>query len=217
MEKFKRKPLGYNFSDLNPFIDTDTMEEHYNVLYKKYVDNFNTALLENGIDTNGTYEELLYILQTSHLYGDTVSTQLRNSGGGFLNHTIYFENISPFNRDYEMYASDELKSILNLVSFTLGSGEAYNTSLDNFIKVFSEVGMKVFGSGWVWLIKKDNRVMIVTTKNQDNPMMTSDCKILLGMDVWEHSYYLKHRADRASYIRDFFRTIDWSVVSNRLN
>jgi Fe-Mn family superoxide dismutase len=218
MEKFKRKPLGYNFSDLNPFIDTDTMEEHYNVLYKKYEDNFNTALFENGIDTNGSYEDLLSILKASNLYNDAISTQLRNSGGGFLNHMLYFENISPFNRDYEMYASDELKYIINTVSYTMGSYSALShTSLDEFIKVFSEVGMKVFGSGWVWLIKKDNKVMIVTTKNQDNPIMTSDCKILLGMDVWEHAYYLKHKADRASYIRDFLRTIDWSVVSNRLN
>lgn len=209
---FKRLPLGYDFSALNPFIDTATMEEHYDVHYKKYTDNFNTALIENGIDTNGSYEDLLYILQTAHLYNEPVSSELRNNGGGYLNHMLYFENISPLNRDYELYASDELKRIINAVSYIMGS----SSSLDEFIRVFSNAGMKVFGSGWVWLIKKDNRAMIVTTKNQDNPLMTSDCKVLLGMDVWEHAYYLKHKADRASYIRNFFRTIDWSVVSSRL-
>jgi Fe-Mn family superoxide dismutase len=89
-------------------------------------------------------------------------------------------------------------------------------SYDNFMENFIKAGSDVFGSGWVWLVAKENRPYILTTKNQDNPLMSTECRILLGMDVWEHAYYLKHMADRNAYMKDFFRTIDWKVVSDRL-
>jgi Fe-Mn family superoxide dismutase len=89
-------------------------------------------------------------------------------------------------------------------------------SYKNFYDTFKQAGLSVFGSGWVWLIEKDGQLMIVTTSNQDNPIMEYDCKILLGMDVWEHAYYLKHKAKRENYIQDFFNVINWKVVSERL-
>jgi Fe-Mn family superoxide dismutase len=197
---FKRSSLGYDFSALNPFIDTATMEEHYNVHYKKYTDNFNTALIVNEITTDGSYDSLKDILAAYQNYD-----AIRNNGGGYLNHMFYFENISPMNRDYNTYASDELKVMIDAIG-----------GHEELVRLFSESGLKVFGSGWVWLIEKMGRVMIVTTKNQDNPIMSTECRILLGMDVWEHAYYLKHKADRAAYIRDFLETIDWSVVSSEI-
>ena len=89
-------------------------------------------------------------------------------------------------------------------------------SYEKFVEIFKTAGKKVFGSGWVWLLSNGNRLSIVTTANQDNPLMSINTNILIGMDVWEHAYYLKHKADRAAYLDDFFRVIDWAVVSSRI-
>lgn len=199
---YKRKELSYQLNDLQPFIDTKTMNEHFNVHYKKYTENLNNALFENEIVTDGTIPSLISVLRNYENY----PVVIRNNGGGYLNHMLYFDNISPYNNDYETYASDELKSMIER-----GFG-----SYQNFEDNFKKAGKSVFGSGWAWLVLSGNKLLILTTANQDNPLMEMDTKILLGMDVWEHAYYLKHMADRESYMDDFFRTIDWSVVSNRL-
>jgi Fe-Mn family superoxide dismutase len=198
---YKRKELNYGLTDLEPFIDYKTMNEHYNVHYKKYTDNLNQALLEGEILTDGSLGSLVDILIA---YQN--NNKIRNNGGGYLNHLLYFENISPYNRDYIIHASYELQM---LIGATYGD---YDTFMQQFIKA----GADVFGSGWVWLVVKQNKLFILTTKNQDNPLMSTECRILLGMDVWEHAYYLKHMADRMAYMKDFFRTIDWQVVSDRL-
>lgn len=199
---YKRKELSYQLNEIEPFIDTKTMNEHYNVHYKKYTENLNKALFENEIVTDGTIPSLISVLRNYENYPIVI----RNNGGGYLNHFMYFDNISPYNNDYETYASDELKSMIER-----GFG-----SYQNFEDNFKKAGKSVFGSGWAWLVLSGNKLLILTTANQDNPLMEMDAKILLGMDVWEHAYYLKHMADRDSYMDDFFRTIDWSVVSNRL-
>jgi Fe-Mn family superoxide dismutase len=198
---YKRKELNYGLTDLEPFIDYKTMNEHYNVHYKKYTDNLNQALLEGEILTDGSLSSLVDILIAYQS-----NNKIRNNGGGYLNHLIYFDNISPVNRDYIIAASYDLQMFI---------GGTYG-SYDNFMEQFVKAGSEVFGSGWVWLVEKQNRPYILTTKNQDNPLMSTECRILLGMDVWEHAYYLKHMADRAAYMKDFFRTIDWQVVSDRL-
>jgi Fe-Mn family superoxide dismutase len=192
-----RKPLRYDFGALVPYIDEETMYEHYDKHYKKYTDNFNKALEEIN---QGYNRNLIQILKD---YSNI--TEIRNNGGGYYNHLLYFDNISPFGNTYNT-ASLEIKT---LIDNNFGSFE-------NFVKNFKTAGSKVFGSGWVWLILHNNKLKIATTKNQDNPIMSLNCTILLGMDVWEHAYYLKHKSDRASYIDDFFDIIDWKVVSNRL-
>lgn len=198
---YKRKELSYGLSDIQPFIDYATMDEHYNVHYKKYTDNLNQALLEGEILTDGTIGNLLDIL-IAYQNNPTI----RNNGGGYLNHLLYFDNISPLNRDYNTDASEDLQIFLGT---TFGS-------YDGFKEEFIKAGSGVFGSGWVWLVNRADKPFILTTKNQDNPLMSTECRILLGMDVWEHAYYLKHKADRASYMKDFFKTIDWKVLSERL-
>lgn len=194
---FFRKPLYYGFNKLEPFIDTATMDEHYNAHYKKYQDNLNQALVENGI------------------YGDDITDilkkyssvlKIRNNGGGFYNHLLYFDNISPYHNSYERNASVELKTLINQ---TFGSYESFKSK-------FISAGADLFGSGWVWLLLKDGKLMIGTTKNQDNPIMQENYKILLGMDVWEHAYYLKHKSNRKAYMEDFFKVIDWDIVNQRL-
>lgn len=194
---FYRKPLYYGFNKLEPFIDTATMDEHYNKHYKKYEENLNQAIAENNIQE----DDIEVVLRN---YSNI--TKIRNNGGGFYNHLLYFDNISPYHNDYNQNASQELKMMINQ---TFGSYE-------NFKKQFIKAGSDLFGSGWVWLLCKDDKLMIATTKNQDNPIMQEDYKILLGMDVWEHAYYLKHKSDRKAYMEDFFKTIDWDNVSERL-
>jgi len=202
---FVRKPLSYELFDLRPFIDSETMDEHYNVHYKKYTENMNKAIYDDNIqiDAANALGSLIAQLKNYQEY----SAEFRNNAGGYVNQMIYFENMYPQNNDYETYASDELKSMIDM---NFGGYE-------NFVELFKKAGKSVFGSGWVWLLSNGNRLSIVTTANQDNPLMSVNTNILLGMDVWEHAYYLKHKADRAAYLDDFFRVIDWSVVSSRLN
>jgi Fe-Mn family superoxide dismutase len=194
---FERVELSYGLSALEPFIDTRTMNEHYNVHYKKYTDNLNEAIAEENLEGQSIH----YILLNYR-----ISKKLRDNAGGFYNHFLYFQNISPYHRQYELYSSAELKALVS----------SRFRSYENFKERFKDVGLKVFGSGWVWLILKNGVLEIVTTANQDNPLMTMDCEVLLGMDVWEHAYYLKHLADRKSYIDDFFEVIDWKIISERI-
>ena len=196
--QYQRKFLSYTLDSLEPFIDTRTMNEHYNVHYKKYTDNLNTELLQYGITSDGTIESIKYILKNTDI------RKIIDNGGGYYNHFLYFENISPYKNTFDK-ASIELK---NIIYYSFGSYK-------NFKNEFTKAGLEVFGSGWAWLISENGYIYIVTTRNQNNPIMNKDCKILLGMDVWEHSYYLKHLADRKSYIEDFFAVIDWKIVSER--
>lgn len=194
---FYRKPLYYQLNELEPFIDMATMNEHYNKHYKKYEENLNQALLENNI----RIDNIESVLKNYHSI-----PKIRNNGGGFYNHLLYFDNISPYAREYDIYASHKLKQLINQ---NFGSYQNFKT---HFIKA----GSDLFGSGWVWLVFKNGKLIIGTTKNQDNPIMRYDYTILLGMDVWEHAYYLKHRSNRKGYMEDFFKTIDWNIVSQRL-
>lgn len=195
---YTREELDYSLTALEPFIDTKTMNEHYNVHYQKYTDNLNQELNKLGIQNDGSIDSLVQILKKY----DNYDVKIRNNGGGFLNHHIYFKNIGPVNRDFDVYASDVLKEKIY---------KKFNT-YENFVNNFSNAGSDVFGSGWVWLVDDGSKLRLLTTANQDNPLMSVDCNILLGMDVWEHAYYLKHMADRKSYIKDFFSTINWESI-----
>lgn len=169
------------------------MEEHYKVHFKKYTDNMNEAIKEEGINITGIQE----LLRLAVNY----SPKLRNNAGGYYNHVIYFEQFTPEN-----------KSPKETVKIAL------ERDFEDFKESFTQAGLDLFGSGWVWLISDGvDKLSIVTTPNQDNPFMMSNFggKILIGMDVWEHAYYLKHQADRKSYIKDFFNVIDWDVVEER--
>jgi Fe-Mn family superoxide dismutase len=137
---------------------------------------------------------------------DKYSDKVRNNGGGFYNHFLYFQNLSPGKKTPK---GDLLESIKK--SFG---------GLPQLKKKIEESGTGLFGSGWVWLItNKDGNLSLLTTPNQDNPIMKKSFKgeILMGMDVWEHAYYLKHKADRKTYIKDFLDVVDWDVVEDRFN
>jgi Fe-Mn family superoxide dismutase len=201
-KKFTRKPLPYSLKDLSPSIDKETMEEHYGVHYKKYTDNLNQAIVEEKIDVEmgPEMEGIKKILRNVDKYSDKV----RNNGGGFYNHYLYFQNMSPEKKTPKGDLAQAIK-------------ESFG-GLSQLKKNLEESGTGLFGSGWVWIVSdKRGNLSILTTPNQDNPIMKKSFigEILLGMDVWEHAYYLKHKADRKSYIKDFLEVVDWDVVNER--
>ncbi len=200
--QFERKPLNYSLSSLAPSIDKATMNEHYNVHYAAYTKKLNEAVKEENIDVfmGPDMQGIKQILKNIRKY----SAKVRNNGGGFYNHFLYFENLSPEKKNPKGVLREAI--IRNF------------GSLAKFKKQFLDAGLNQFGSGWVWLVQNGNVLEIMTTTNQDNPLMDRAFvgEILLGMDVWEHAYYLKHKADRKSYIQDFFEVIDWDVVEQRM-
>ena len=203
-EKFKRKPLTYSLGDLSPKIDKETMEEHYGVHYKKYTDNLNEAVSEEKIEVQmgPDMAGIKKILRNIDKYSDKV----RNNGGGFYNHFLYFQNMSPEKKVPKGNLSQAIKDSFG--------------SLSQLKKKLEEAGTGLFGSGWVWLVtNRRGDLSIITTPNQDNPIMKKSFmgEILMGMDVWEHAYYLKHKADRKAYIKDFLDAVDWDVVEDRFN
>jgi Fe-Mn family superoxide dismutase len=192
--EFTRPTLNYKLNALNKYIDTKTMEEHFDVHFKKYTDNMNEAIKEEKVLIGSIHE----LLRLSVNY----SSKLRNNTGGYYNHVIYFEQFTP-----------EKKSPKHKLKYLL------EREFADFKEEFTQAGLDLFGSGWVWLVSDGtDNLSIITTQNQDSPFMASNFggQILLGMDVWEHAYYLKHQADRKSYIKDFFNVIDWDVVERRL-
>jgi Fe-Mn family superoxide dismutase len=192
--EFKRPELKYKLNALNKNIDTKTMEEHYGVHFKKYTDNMNEAIKDEQIRVGSVHE----LLRLAVNY----SPKLKNNTGGYYNHVIYFEQFTPENKS----PKDKLKYLLK-------------REFADFKEEFTQAGLDLFGSGWVWLVSDGtDNLSIITTQNQDNPFMAPNFggQILLGMDVWEHAYYLKHQADRKAHIKDFFAVIDWDVVAGRL-
>jgi Fe-Mn family superoxide dismutase len=198
---FKRKELPYGLNSIEPFIDLTTMNEHYNVHFKKYTDNLNEAIKEENISTNGSIESIKSILKDYKKY----SAKVRNNGGGYYNHFLYFENISPYHREYERYASYLLKSMIN---------KEYG-SYELFKQEFTQAGLDLFGSGWVWLCTDGKKLKVQGFKNQSNPYIEKCGTPLLGCDVWEHAYYLKYQNNREKYITNWFKVINWEFISKR--
>jgi Fe-Mn family superoxide dismutase len=198
---FKRPKLNYSYTSLQPYIDKETMEEHFDKHFKGYTDKLNAELEEKNItvDAENQIQAIQKILSKY-----PKNTKIRNNGGGFYNHVLYFENMTP---DYKAPSSN-LKKMLE---------ENFN-SFSEFKEKFKEAGLGQFGSGWVFLIKKGNKLVIESYPNQDNPYLDKefDGKILIAMDVWEHSYYLKHKSKRGNYINDFFKVVDYKVAEERL-
>ena len=199
--KFKLPKLNYSLNSLQPYIDKQTMEEHFNKHFKGYTDKLNAELDQKSIRVSAENQiQAIEIILGKYSKNDVI----RNNGGGFYNHVLYFENMTP---DYKA-PSTEFRKMLE---------ENFN-SFSEFKKQFKEAGLKQFGSGWVFLIKKANKLVIESYANQDNPYLDKDFKgtILIAMDVWEHAYYLKHKSQRANHIDDFFKVVDYKVAEERL-
>ncbi len=200
--------LPYEYDALEPFIDAETMRIHHGKHHKGYVDKLNQALKENKSE-GLTLEEIFAQI-------NKFPSAIRNNAGGHYNHTLFWESMQGVPKpDPRMPVSRNVPDgeIAKEIEKRFGS---YNS----FEEEFGSAAKGVFGSGWCWLILDgENKLEIVTTPNQDNPLM-SDFKFpgkpLLGLDVWEHAYYLKYQNKRTDYIQGWFSLINWKKVNSRL-
>lgn len=195
---FELPKLKYAYDALEPYIDARTMEIHHTKHHQGYTNKLNDAI--EGTDLAGkTIENVLINL-------DMDNTAVRNNGGGFYNHSLFWDVMNPEGKGR---LSGNLKDAI----------EARYKTFDAFKNEFSEVAATRFGSGWAWLcVHKGGKVEICSTPNQDNPLMPgTGCggTPILGLDVWEHAYYLNYQNRRPDYIEAFFNIINWNEVERR--
>jgi len=194
---FKLPDLPYAYDALEPYIDEATMRVHHLGHHQGYTNGLNAAI--KGTQWEGrTIEEILGGICAE-------DTAIRNNGGGYYNHNLYWTIMRPGG------GGKPQGELADAIDRDFGS-------FDAFKEAFKKAGLGRFGSGWVWLLKDGDRLHICSTPNQDNPLMRfSGCKgtPILGMDVWEHAYYLKHQNKRGNYIDDFFHVINWDEVARR--
>ena len=193
--------LPYAFDALEPHIDTQTMQIHHGKHHQAYVTNLNAALDKHAALHDKSLEELL-----GNLTGvpDDIRTAVRNNGGGHWNHSLFWNLMGP-------NAGGEPTGAL---------GDAINAAFGDFATFktqFQAAGVGRFGSGWAWLVKDGGKLAITSSPNQDNPIMDGKKPgdILLGLDVWEHAYYLKYQNRRPDYIGAWWNVVNWSAVAAR--
>jgi Fe-Mn family superoxide dismutase len=200
-------PLPYAFDALEPHIDARTMEIHHGKHHAAYVAGLNTALATAPALAGKPLEQLLAGI--SALPDDSLRTPLRNHGGGHWNHTFFWQIMGPAADSGK--PSDKLAAA---IQGSFGSMEAFKTA-------FAEAAAKRFGSGWAWLISANGKLRITSTPNQDNPLMKGlvpdgeEGTPLLGLDVWEHAYYLNFQNRRADYVTAWWNVVNWAEVSKR--
>lgn len=199
---YKLPDLPYAHDALEPYIDAETMKIHHLKHHQAYIDKLNAALEKFPELQNKKLEELL---KNPEMAPEPIREAVRNHGGGHWNHAFFWRILIPADSPAaEM--SKETKIIL----------ENNFTSVDEFQKQFKEAALNRFGSGWAWLVKKtDGTLAIASTPNQDTPLSAGQMPIL-GLDVWEHAYYLKYQNRRAEYIDAFFKIINWGRVETLL-
>ena len=194
---FEVPPLPYDYAALEPHIDEATMRLHHDKHHQAYVDKANAAL--EGTDwANEPVEQVLTILDT---LPEDKQGVLRNNAGGHANHSLFWEIMSP---DGGGEPEGELADAINT---TFGS-------VDELKKAVNDGGVNRFGSGWSWLVHDGTGLAVYSTANQDSPIMQSD-EPLLGIDVWEHAYYLQYQNRRPDYLEAWWNVVNWSAVAER--
>ena len=192
---FELPKLSYAYDALEPHVDARTMEIHHSKHHQGYTNNLNAAIA--GTDLEGK--------SISEILGACADKPaVRNNGGGFYNHTLFWEVMSPNG------GGAPSGDIASAIDSAFGSFEGFKD-------VFSKAAATRFGSGWAWLCVTDGKLEVCSTPNQDNPVMGEGCggTPILALDVWEHAYYLNYQNRRPDYIKAFFEVVDWSVVSEK--
>ncbi len=190
--------LGYTYNALEPHIDATTMEIHHSKHHQTYIDKLSAALKDTDWEDKSLHE----IMQSIDILPADIKTAVRNNAGGHWNHTFFWQCLSPETTTL----SWQLQQAINN-SFW---------SLENLKEKLFASAMTVFGSGWVWIIKEYDELTIKTTPNQDNPLMLGE-KAILGIDVWEHAYYLKNQNRRAEYLEHVRQVINWDFVAKEFD
>lgn len=193
---FSLPQLEYSYNALEPHIDARTMEIHHSKHHQGYTNKLNAAI-EGSENESKDIHDILSGL-------DMTNMALRNNAGGYYNHKIFWEVMNP---NKENIMSEDLKTAID---------EAFG-SFEAFKEAFSKAAATRFGSGWAWLCVKNGQLEVCSTPNQDNPLMPNGCggTPILGIDVWEHAYYLNYQNRRPDYIDAFFNVINWGVVSEK--
>ena len=192
---FELPKLSYAYDALEPHIDARTMEIHHSKHHQGYTNNLNAAIA--GTDLEGkSISEILSACADK--------PAVRNNGGGFYNHTLFWEVMSPNG------GGNPTGSLAAAIDAAFGSFDAFKDT-------FAKAAATRFGSGWAWLCVNDGALEVCSTANQDNPLMGVGCSgtPILNLDVWEHAYYLNYQNRRPDYIQAFFELVDWSVVSDK--
>lgn len=195
---FNKIELKYDFKDLEPHIDEETMYTHYNKHYNTYTENLNNALEHLPEFKDMDIISILKNIKEDNNY----YMAIRNNGGGYLNHSMYFDMLTPKSTPLPNKLEEKINEDF--------------TNFDNFKSEIISKGLSHFGSGWVWVILENDKLKIITTNNQDNPYMFGQTPIM-GIDLWEHAYYLKYKNLRKDYLENIFNIIDWNIVENYYN
>ncbi len=195
---FELPKIPYAFDALEPYIDAQTMEIHHDKHHAAYVKNLNAAIEKHPELSNKSLEALLGDLNA---VPEDIRTAVRNQGGGTWNHDMFWQIMGP-------KAGGQPKGELaKAIDSAFGSFDAFKTELE-------KSGNGRFGSGWAWLVRRGNGLAIVSTANQDNPMSEGMTPIM-GVDVWEHAYYLKYQNRRAEYLTNWWNVVNWDAVASR--
>jgi len=193
------KPLGFPYEALEPNIDKQTMEIHHGKHHAAYVNNLNAALEKHPALQGKSIEELLKDING---VPEDIRTAVRNNGGGHLNHTMFWQIMAPH------AGGAPTGAIADAIASSFGS-------FDAFKEQFAKAGIGRFGSGWAWVIDTGSKLAIESTANQDAPIMEGK-KVVFGIDVWEHAYYLKYQNRRPDYINAWWNVINWAEINRRL-
>jgi len=197
MSQYTLPELPYPYDALEPYVDTKTMEIHHTKHHATYVAKLNEAL-EKAPELKGKNVE--EIISTLSNVPEAVRTAVRNNGGGHANHSLFWKLMGPKN------SGQPTGELANVVQQTFGN-------FDTFKEQFTNAALTRFGSGWAWLvIGKDGKVAITSTANQDSPLMEGQ-KPILGLDVWEHAYYLKYQNRRPEYIQAWWNVVNWDEAN----
>jgi len=191
-------PLPYDYNALEPHIDEQTMRFHHDKHHAAYVNNLNTALEKHAELQNKSAEDLIAGINT---VPEDIRAAVRNNGGGHVNHTMFWEIMGPGKGGAPGGA------IADAIKASFGSFDTFKTQL-------ADAGAKRFGSGWAWLVDAGGKLAIESTANQDSPLMEGK-KPILGVDVWEHAYYLKYQNRRPDYIAAWWNVVNWDAVNKR--
>jgi Fe-Mn family superoxide dismutase len=193
---YSRVNLPYEYDALQPILSETAVKSHYDFHYANYTKALNEAYLKYGYQN-----KLITILKNIKDY----PKEFRENGGGYINHSIFFQCLKPFTKE----ENEIPKSLKKLMIRDFGS-------VQEFLNYFIGMGKKVFGSGWVWwCLDTNGRTIIATTKNQDTPI-SENLYPIFGVDVWEHSYYLDFLGDRLKYLNEIFKIVNWDFVIFRL-
>ena len=198
---FTLPQVGYAFDALEPYIDKMTMEIHHGKHHNAYVTNLNKALESAPALAGQTVEELL--ANNCAIVPENIRTAVRNNGGGHINHSMFWKIMGPG------AGGAPVGNVAQAIVGTFGS-------FDSFKEKFNQAAATRFGSGWAWLLRSGGKLEISSTANQDSPVMEGKCAVM-GLDVWEHAYYLKYQNRRPDYIAAWWNVVNWKAIEDRFN